>query len=300
MKYVLTLIGNPADGGLSPAVADKVGAAMGQAGAMTEPMDWLAPRRAVDIVFDGQSPARALAIARDEIGDLPIDLHAQPVAGRRRQLLVSDMDSTIIAVETIDELASALGKREEVAAITEAAMAGELDYADSLRARTKLFTGLNESELDRVYAERVALNTGARELVATMNKFGAVTALVSGGFSYFAERVATDLGFQFQHANQLEIVDGTLTGFVEEPIITGPTKREIIERTANEHGIELPATMGIGDGANDIDLLDSAGIGIAYRAKPILAECADVCINHTDLRTALYLQGFRDSDITDD
>ncbi len=300
MKYVLTLIGNPVDDALSAVVADKVSAAIGRSGAMTEPMDWLARRRAVDIVFDGQSPARALAIARGVIEDLPIDLHAQPVAGRRRQLLVSDMDSTIIAIETIDELAAALGKRDEVAAITAAAMAGKLDYADSLRARTKLFAGLDESELEKVYTERVTVNAGARELVATMNKFGAITALVSGGYRYFAARIATELGFHFHHANRLEIADGILTGNVEEPITTGQTKREIIERTANEHGIELPATMAIGDGANDIALLESAGIGIAYRAKPILAERADMCVNHTDLRSALYLQGFRDRDIADD
>ena len=299
MKYVLTLLGNPQDNALRGDVADQVGAALAHAGAMTAPLDWLAQQRAVDIEFDDLSPTRAMVAARAVIDELPIDLHAQPIVGRRKQLLVSDMDSTIIAVETIDELAAALGKREEVAAITAAAMAGMLDYAESLKARTKLFRGLGATELDRVYAERVTFNPGARELVSTMNKFGAVTALVSGGFNYFAERVADDLGFQFHHANRLEITHGILTGVVDEPIVTGQTKREILDRTASEHGIGLPATMGIGDGANDIALLDSAGLGVGYRARQILAEHADVCINHTDLRAPLYLQGFRDSDITE-
>ena len=299
MKYVLTLVGNPADKALNAVIADKVGAALAHGGATTATMDWLSKQRAVDIAFDDLSPVRALAAARGVTGDLPIDLHAQPLAGRRKQMLVADMDSTIIAVETIDELAEHVGKRADVAAITAAAMAGKLDYADSLRARTKLFAGLDEAELESVYAEQVTLSPGARELIATMNQLGAVTVLVSGGFGFFVERVAADLGFRHHHANQLAFADGELTGGVVEPIITAQTKREIIEQAAQENSVELTATIAIGDGANDIALLDSAGIGIAYHAKPILAERADVCISHTDLRTVLYLQGIRDSEISE-
>lgn len=297
MKYVLTLIGNPAENALSAAVADKIGAAMARAGAMTAAIDWLGKRRAVDIAFDDFSPARALAIACDTIDDLPIDLHAQPISGRRKQLLMADMDSTIVEVETIDELASHVGKRDEVAAITAAAMAGKLDYAESLRARTKLFAGIPEEVLERVYAEQITLTPGARELIATMKTFGITTLLVSGGFTYFVDRVAADLGFDAQHANRLKLAGGVLTGALYEPILGAQAKRDILETAVQERGIAPNETMAVGDGANDIAMLDGAGIGIAYHAKPVLAERADVRINYTDLRTLLYLQGIRDSEI---
>ncbi len=297
MKYVLTLIGKPEDNAIDDGVADRVGFALARRGATTAAADWLSKGRAVDLRFDDLSPRRALAAARTVTGDLPIDLHAQPVAGRRKRLLVADMDSTIVGVETIDELADWIGKRDEVAAITAAAMAGRVDYASSLRARTKLFAGLAADVLDRVYAERVALSPGARELVATMKAATAITVLVSSGFDYFVARVAAELGFDEHHANRLVMVDDRLTGAVGEPILDGRSKREIVGRTAREHAIGLPDTMAIGDGANDVALLDAAGLGIGYRAKPILAERADMCIDHTDLRTPLYLQGFRDGEI---
>ena len=299
MKYVLTLIGNPADNALDAAVADKIGAAMARAGAMTVAMDWLSKQRAVDIAFDDLSPVRALAAAREIIGDLPIDLHAQVTAERRKHMLVADMDSTIVAVETIDELAAHAGKREEVAAVTAAAMAGKLDYAESLRARTRLFAGITEDALASVYANQVRLNPGARELVATMNELGATTVLVSGGFTYFVDRVAADLGFSASHANRLEMANGVLTGEVVEPILGAKSKRDILEAVAQERGINPTATLAVGDGANDTAMLDGAGLGVAYHAKPILAERADVVIAHTDLRALLYLQGVRDDEIVD-
>ena len=300
MKYVLTLIGNPADKALTAGMAERIGSAIVQAGATTGPTDWLAPARAVDIAFDGLSTARALAIARGHIGGLPIDLHAQAVSGRRKRLLIADMDSTIIPIETIDELADRVGKRDQVAAITAAAMADKLDYAESLRERTRLFAGLDVAVLEAVYTERISFNPGAQALVATMNAAGAVTVLASGGFTYFVARVARALGFAINHANKLVIADGTLTGEVTEPIVIGVTKRALLERTAKEHGIDLRATIAIGDGANDMAMLDGAGLGIAYHAKPALAERADMCINHTGLRTPLYLQGFRDAEIVGD
>ena len=299
MKYVLTLIGNLTDKALNATFADKVGSALVKEGATTAAIDWLSEGSALDLAFDDLSPSRALAVAHTLTSNLPIDLYAQPIAGRRKKLLIADMDSTIVALETIDELAACIGKRDEVAAITTAAMEGKLDYPASLKERTRLFAGLDIDMLAKVYDERVSPNPGARALVATMNAMGALTVLVSGGFDYFVARVSADLGFSIFHANRLEAANNQLTGIVAEPILDGRRKREILERTALDHKIDLIHTLAIGDGANDLFLLESAGLGVAYRAKPILAEQADMRIEHTDLRAPLYLQGLRDSEIVE-
>jgi len=299
MKYVLTLIGNLTDKALNAVVADKLGSALVKQGATTAAVDWLSKGRALDLAFDELSPSRAFAAAQTITSNLPIDLYAQPVAGRRKRLLIADMDSTIVAVETIDEVAACIGKRDEVAAITAAAMEGKLDYPASLMERARLFAGLDINVLAKVYDERVSPNPGARALVATMNAMGAVTVLVSGGFDYFVARVSADLGFSKFHANGLVVADNRLTGTVAEPILDGHSKRQILEQTARQHEIALKQTLAIGDGSNDLALLDSAGLGVAYRAKPILAEQADMQIKHTDLRAPLYLQGLRDNEIVE-
>lgn len=297
MKHVLTLIGNPEAQALDGVLARRVAAALARRGARPAAADWLSPGRAVDLPFEGAAPGAALAAARAATAGLPVDLHAQARARRRKRLLVADMDSTMVGVETLDELADRIGRRDEVAAITAAAMAGEVDYAGALAARTRLFAGLSLEVLAAVHAERVAPNPGAAELVATMRAAGAVTVLVSGGFEGFVARVAAELGFHAHHANRPAIEDGRLTGALDAPILDGDAKVEILRRTARAHAIDLADAMAIGDGANDAALIEAAGLGIGYRPKPVLAARADMRIDHTDLRTPLYLQGFRDGDI---
>jgi phosphoserine phosphatase len=245
-----------------------------------------APRRlaatAVEVPFDGPTPALALD---------GIDVNVVPAEGRRKRMLIADMDSTIIAVECIDELADFAGTKAEVAAITEAAMRGELDFEAALIARAALLRGLPASVLDRCYAERVRLNPGARTLVRTMAALGAETALVSGGFSFFSERVAREAGFARNQANQLEAKDGTLTGEVALPILGRAAKLTALRRIAAEVGIGPEAALAVGDGANDADMVQAAGLGVAYHAKPALAELADARLDHSDLTALLALQG---------
>lgn len=229
-----------------------------------------------------------------------IDANLVPAEGRRKRLLIADMDSTIIAVECIDELADFAGLKAEVSGITERAMRGELDFEAALDARVALLKGLPESVLAECYAERVRLNPGARTLVRTMAAQGAETALVSGGFSYFTERVAADAGFARNQANTLLIADGRLTGQVARPILGRAAKRAALEAIAAERGIEVSQAVAVGDGANDLDMVRTAGLGVAYHAKPALAAEADARLEHSDLTAVLALQGIAAADwVTD-
>ena len=228
-----------------------------------------------------------------------IDLNAVPAEGRRKRMLIADMDSTIIAVECIDELADFAGLKPQVAAITEAAMKGELDFEAALIARVALLKGLPVSVLDRCYAERVRLNPGARTLVRTMAAQGAATALVSGGFSFFSERVAEAAGFARHRANRLEAKDGVLTGEVARPILGRAAKLAALCEIAAEAGIELEAVLAVGDGANDADMVEAAGLGVAYHARPALDAVADARLRHSDLTALLALQGIPESEWRD-
>ncbi len=224
------------------------------------------------------------------------DVNVVPADGRRKRLLIADMDSTIIGVECIDELADYAGLKAEVAAITERAMRGELDFEAALTARVALLKGLPARVLDECYAERVRLNPGARVLVRTMAALGAETALVSGGFSFFTERVAAAAGFARQQANRLEIAGGVLTGEVARPILGREAKLAALRRIAAERGIGPAAVLAVGDGANDLDMVRAAGLGVAYHAKPALAEAADARLEHSDLSALLALQGIAEAD----
>jgi phosphoserine phosphatase len=228
-----------------------------------------------------------------------IDLNAVPAEGRRKRMLIADMDSTIIAVECIDELADFAGLKPQVAAITEAAMKGELDFEAALIARVALLKGLPASVLDRCYAERVRLNPGARTLVRTMAAQGAATALVSGGFSFFSERVAEAAGFARHRANRLDAKDGVLTGEVARPILGRAAKLAALREIAAEAGIEPEAVLAVGDGANDADMVEAAGLGVAYHARPALDAVADARLRHSDLTALLALQGIPDSEWAD-
>jgi phosphoserine phosphatase len=220
-----------------------------------------------------------------------VDVVVQRAEHRQRRLLVADMDSTMITVECIDELADFAGVKPQVAAVTEAAMRGELDFEAALEARVALLAGLEESAIEQCRAERVRLMPGARALVRTMRKRGAYTLLVSGGFTRFAEPVADQIGFDRALANVLIVADGKLTGAVRRPFVGAEAKREALLAAAAELGIGLEWALAVGDGANDLAMIQAAGLGVAYRAKPVLAQAADARIDHNDLTALLYAQG---------
>ncbi|MEL6235683.1 MAG: phosphoserine phosphatase SerB [Pseudomonadota bacterium] len=234
----------------------------------------------------------AASIDAEAFTGLSVDANAVPRENRRKRLLIADMDSTMIPVECIDELADFAGMREEVSAITEIAMRGDMSFEESVAARVSLLKGLPEGALAQAYAERVRLNPGARTLVQTMNAHGALTALVSGGFTYFTEKVAAEAGFAVNRANTLIFEDGRLTGAVALPILGRQSKREALDALCAEAGIAPTDALAVGDGANDLAMIAAAGLGVAYRAKPVVAKAADARIDHSDLSALLALQGY--------
>jgi phosphoserine phosphatase len=238
---------------------------------------------------------RAQSLALDGV-----DANCVAAANRRKRLLIADMDSTIIPVECIDEVADFAGVRAPVEAITERAMRGELVFEDALRARVALIEGLPEAQLQEVYDRRVVLNPGARALVRTMAANGAATALVSGGFTFFSERVAAAAGFEVHQANRLLSAGGRLTGRVAEPVLGRAAKLEALTRIAAERGIALEDALAVGDGANDLAMIEAAGLGVAFRAKPIVSTRARASIRHGDLTALLYLQGYAAEEIVTD
>lgn len=226
------------------------------------------------------------------VAELPVDWALTPVEGRRKKLLVADMDSTIINVECLDELADFAGLKAEIAAITERAMKGELEFEPALRERVGKLKGLSLDALERTYAERVRLNPGAATLVKTMAKHGARCVLVSGGFTFFTERVAAAAGFHLSRANVLIDDGASLTGTVVEPILGRKAKLEALQQEAAAFGAQPADALAIGDGANDLDMIKAAGLGVAYRAKPLVAAEAKARIDHTSLASALFFQGY--------
>ena len=260
-------------------------------------IDWLAPSRAFDIAFAGDPDAVRASLRETVQDDWLLDLNIVPYENRRKHLLVADMDSTVIGCECIDELADMVGLKPHVAAITERAMRGELDFPAALRERVALLKGLPLEALARVYAERVRLNPGARILTATMRAHGAHTLLVSGGFTYFTTRVAEGAGFEEQQGNRLLDDGKVLTGKVAEPILGREAKLRALEEGVVRFGLSISDTIAVGDGANDLDMIKRAGLGVAYRAKPVVAAAAGTSIAHGDLSALLYLQGYRSSEI---
>ncbi len=227
------------------------------------------------------------------------DVAVLPLASRRKRLLISDMDSTIIGQECLDEIAAFAGLKEQVSAITERAMAGELDFDSALTERVGMLTGLDLSALQQAYEERISLNPGARTLVATMKAHGAKTVLVSGGFTFFTERVAEAAGFEDPRGNTL-IDDGAkLTGDVGRPILGREAKLHALDEFAARQGLGRADALAMGDGANDLAMIKASGLGIAYRAKPIVASEAHAAIDSTDLRTALFFQGYHQDEFVE-
>jgi phosphoserine phosphatase len=292
MHMVITLIAGAAArtglGSLAKAVAEAIGTG-------AEPI-WLSPDEACDLAFEAIDPAPAEQAARALIGGAPIDVLVQPLAGRRKRVLVADMESTIIENEMLDELADFLGLRPQISAITRRAMNGEIDFAAALKARVALLGGM-EARILAEAAARIRLTQGARALVATMRTAGAATALVSGGFTVFAERVATELGFDRVVANRLDVIAGRVAGTVRPPIVDGEAKRQTLLRLAAARKVPLQQTIAVGDGANDLPMLMTAGLAIAFRAAPLVASTARWRLDHADLTGLLYAQGYRREEI---
>ena len=249
---------------------------------------------AFDIPFSGD-PAAVLTAARAMSG---FDVNVVARAARRKKLLIADMDSTIINVECLDELADMAGLKPQIAAITERAMRGELEFESALRERVGMLKGLGLDALERTYDKRVRLNPGAKSLLATMRAHGAHTMLVSGGFGYFTKRVAEAAGFHSEQANILLDDGAVLTGEVATPILGREAKLAALEKAVAELKIGFAETLAVGDGANDLAMIRRAGLGVAYHAKPVVAEAAGAAIQHGDLTALLYLQGYRDSEIS--
>ncbi|HSV21940.1 MAG TPA: phosphoserine phosphatase SerB [Xanthobacteraceae bacterium] len=291
MTHVATLIAHPAQGipdNIGPRAARKLPAAGVPA--------WLNPGVALDIPFtpssenDNRMTAESLRAA---LGGAPIDVVVQHAGRRRKRLFLADMDSTMIGQECINELADFVGQKARVAAITERAMRGEIEFAPALRERVALLAGLPATVVDDVIAKRITLTPGGRTLVQTMRRHGAHTCLVSGGFTVFTTRIAALIGFDENRGNHLTITnDGCFLGTVAEPVMDRDAKLETLKELRSSLGLARDETLVVGDGANDLAMIGDAGLGIAFRAKPLVAEAAAARIDHGDLTALLYAQGY--------
>ena len=290
MSLVATLICNPADPALDSTIVDGARAVLPSPGAA----DWLFHEVAVDIPFEGSDDIAAIVKRlRAARGDLPIDIVVQPQALRRKKLFLADMDSTMIGQECIDELADYAGLKAHVAGITERAMRGEVEFAPALRERVALLGGLAVGVVDEVLKQRITPTPGGRELVMTMRAHGAYTCLISGGFTLFTNAVAEMIGFQENRANELKVEDGKLSGKVVEPILGRAAKLATLIELRESFDLDEIDTLVTGDGANDLGMIEAAGLGVAYHAKPAVAAAAAARIDHGDLTALLYIQGYR-------
>ncbi len=275
---------------------ERVVTALREGGAEVGAAHWLAPSRACDVPFAGMDGDAADATARRALADAPIDVAAIGTLGRRKRLLLADMESTMIENEMVDEMADITGVGARIAEVTAATMAGTLEFAASLQQRAASFAGASSDIVQQALA-RVRLSPGAAVLVATMRHHGTHTVLLSGGFSCFAAPVGRTLGFDDVVANTLEIDGSVLTGKVRAPILDRAGKAAVLQRFVKQLGVGARDVLAIGDGANDLDMMRAAGLGVAYRAKPIVAAAAGARIDHADLRAVLYLQGYAESEI---
>src|SRR5712672_1869744 len=290
MSLVATLICNPANPALDSTIVDGARAVLPSPGAA----QWLFDEVAVDIPFDSHEDIKTVeARLRQARGDFPIDIVVQPRAFRRKKLFLADMDSTMIGQECIDELADFAGLKAHVAKITERAMRGEIEFEPALRERVALLKGMPVSVVDEVLAKRITPTPGGRELVATMRAHGAYTCLISGGFTLFTNAVAAGIGFQENRANELKVEDGKLTGEVREPILGRAAKLATLIELRESFDLDGIDTLVVGDGANDLGMIENAGLGVAYHAKPAVAAAAAARIDHGDLTALLYAQGYR-------
>jgi phosphoserine phosphatase len=290
MSLVATLICNPANPALDSTVVDGARAILPDAG----PAHWLFDEVAVDIPFTGSEDRTAiLKRLHDARGDLPIDIVVQSRIDRRKKLFLADMDSTMIGQECIDELADFAGLKAHVAGITERAMRGEIAFEPALRERVALLKDLPVSVVDEVLKQRIKATPGGRAVVMTMRAHGAYTCLISGGFTLFTNAVAAMIGFQENRANELKVANGKLTGEVTEPILGRAAKLATLVELRETFDLDNLDTLVVGDGANDLGMIEAAGLGVAYHAKPAVAAAAAARIDHGDLTALLYMQGYR-------
>ena len=283
--YVATLLTNPAAPSLEPALVEALRNAWGGGDAQ-----WLAADEAAEFAM-AEVPGNQWDVWAD-LQAQSVDLVVQPLAGRRKAMLLADMDSTMIQQECIDELAAEAGVGAYVAEITARAMNGELDFEAAIDERVGLLAGLPESVIAKVLAERIDLMPGGAVLLATMKAHGAYAALVSGGFTAFTAAVAETLGFDENRANTLEVVDGVLSGAVVRPILGQQAKVDALEEITARLGLSAADVLAVGDGANDLGMLGRAGTGVALHAKPSVQAACDVRVNHGDLTALLFLQGY--------
>jgi phosphoserine phosphatase len=291
MPHILTLIAARTATTLLPGTIARVRDAV-----QGKPPVVLSPGEAVDIPCPNRPDMDAVRAALE---GLAVDALSVPNRGRRKALLIADMDSTIVTSETLDEIAGYAGLKEQVAAITQRSMNGKIDFQAALRERVALLKGLDLSALEATWA-KTTLTPGARTLVATMRAHNAMTALVSGGFTFFTSRVAALCGFDEHRANTL-LDDGTaLTGAVGEPILDRDAKLATLQELAGTRGVKLGATLAVGDGANDLAMIQAAGMGVAFHAKPVVAAAARYRIEHADLRAVLFAQGYEAARFVDE
>jgi phosphoserine phosphatase len=304
MTHVATLVGAAGAGTLTREILAAAARRLPGAGEAIV----LAPGEAADIPFapgaahgnradgafaDAGYCKAAVSVLRIGLGEPALDIFVQPLEGRRKKLLLADMDSTMIGQECIDELADFVGLKAKVAAITERAMRGEIAFEPALRERVALLAGLDAGVVEKAIEERITLTPGGMALVRTMRAHGAYTALVSGGFTLFTSRIGAKIGFDENRANELLVENGRLVGAVREPILGKAAKLATLQDLAAKLELSLEATMAIGDGANDLAMLEAAGLGVAYRAKPAVAAAAQARVEHADLTALLFAQGFR-------
>jgi phosphoserine phosphatase len=292
MAFVATLVANPSNPVLTPALAEEAAAAVDASG-----LYWLADGIACDIALkDGANPEWQEALLRGVVGDTPVDVVVQDTETRRKKLLIADMDSTMIGQECIDELAAEVGLKDKVATITARAMNGEIAFEPALVERVALLKGLPVTVIGEVIAKRITLTPGGKELIATMKAKGYYTALVSGGFTVFTDPIAGRLGFDENRANILLDEGGYLTGTVAEPILGKQAKVDALVDISTRLGISTSEAMAVGDGANDLGMLHLAGAGVALHAKPVVSSQVKIRIDHADLTALLYIQGYRKTD----
>jgi phosphoserine phosphatase len=292
MKLVVTLIANPSQANLTQQHVDHVQTVLSKLNCIPSSPSWLAEKIACDISFEGEDLAALRNMVQGEVSEFSIDSVIQPAAHRRKRLLLADMDSTIVIGETLDELAGVAGLKVQVAAITERAMRGELDFKEALRERVAMLKGLPATALDQTLAI-TELTSGARQLVQTMRANGAYTVLVSGGFKFFTSAIGKKVGFHEDRSNEMIIENDVLTGAVGDPILDRDAKLESLNSISAAKQIPLKETLTTGDGANDLPMILAAGLGIAFHAKPVVEEKAPAAIRYGDLTALLYIQGYR-------
>ncbi|HKY95647.1 MAG TPA: phosphoserine phosphatase SerB [Kiloniellales bacterium] len=297
MQSVLTIVGDPTTRLVSGQVVSAARKALAEAKAETGAVEWLAPSLACDLFFNHGKPATVEQSVRAALKDQPFDIAAQPTADRRKKLLVADMDSTIVTAETLDELADHCGLKEEIAPITLRTMKGELPFEESLRLRVAKLEGLSIEVMVEV-VQALDLAPGARSLVRTMRAHGAYAALVSGGFTFATEPIAELCGFHEQRANVLLHMDGRLTGEVQEPILGMQAKLDFLRELCARLDLHQREACAVGDGANDLAMLDHAGLGVAFHGKPKVREEARFRVDHGDLTALLYFQGYKEAEFS--